>query len=173
MTAQDYVVRTVFPMAAALLPRAMDLPEAWAMLVAIGRQESGFVYRRQVASRRPNGERVYGPARGFWQFEMGGVEGVLEHKATRNYAGAILEMMGYSTDPRDVHLALEHNDVLAVVFARLNLWWSPRALPGAGDAEGGWHLYESVWRPGKPHRATWDGHFAAAWAVDLPGTVKA
>jgi hypothetical protein len=80
--------------------------------------------------------------------------------------------MGYSADPREIHLALEHNDVLAAVFARLNLWWSPKALPGAGDAARGWELYTSTWRPGKPHRTTWDEHFAAGWSVDWPGTVR-
>jgi hypothetical protein len=172
MNAQDYIVRRVFPVAAAFLPVEMSAPGAWAMLVAIARQESKFAYRRQVASYRPDHTKVYGPARGFWQFEMGGVEGVLEHRDTRVHAGLVLSAMGYSADPREIHLALEHNDVLAAVFARLNLWWSPKALPGAGDAERGWELYTSTWRPGKPHRTTWDEHFAAGWSVDWPGTVR-
>jgi hypothetical protein len=174
MTTQDYVVRHVFPVAAALLPAPMSTPAAWAMLVAIGRQESAFLYRRQVAGRRGH-EAVYGPARGFWQFEEGGgVAGVLEHPSTRTIALDVLNTLGYrQMTARAVHAALEHHDVLAAVFARLLLWTHAGALPLADDAERGWAAYVGTWRPGKPHHDVWGGHFAAAWAVDLPDTVRA
>jgi len=62
-----------------LLPQKMDTPDARAMLVAIGLQESGFAYRKQVG----------GPARSFWQFEMGGVTGVLTHDKTSAYISEV------------------------------------------------------------------------------------
>src|SRR3546814_4167946 len=52
-----------------LLPKQMDSREARVLLLAIGLQESGFEHRWQVIDRRrPNRK---GPARGFWQFELG------------------------------------------------------------------------------------------------------
>ena len=52
------------------------------------------------------------------------------------------------------------NDVLAAVAARLLLWTDPQPAPKS--AQEGWDCYARVWRPGKPHRETWDGYYAAA-----------
>lgn len=174
MTTQEYITRCVIPATARLLPLVMDATPAWAMLLAIGRQESGFRHRRQVAGRR-NGETVYGPARGWWQFEMGGTEGVLEHPSTRQVASDVLQTLGYGgADARTAHLALEHNDVLACAFARLLLWTDPRALPtDAHGAPQAWLIYLATWRPGEPHVSSWNGHFDNAWATSWPGTVQA
>ena len=46
MTTADYVARHVLPAAFALLPPQMDSPQARAMLMAIGWQESRFSHRR-------------------------------------------------------------------------------------------------------------------------------
>ncbi len=168
MTATSlYVLNHVLPVSAALLPPQMDTPAARAMLVSIGLQESGFRYRRQVAGRGTDGTRAYGPARGWWQFEMGGTEGVLEHRASRESAAAVLTVLGYgSPNAREVHLALEHNDVLASCFARLLLWTDPRMLPqDASKGPDAWLAYYSTWRPGKPRPQTWAAHFAAAWTA--------
>jgi hypothetical protein len=157
-----YVVEHVYPVAVALLPAEMWEREAFAMLTAIGFQESAFTHRRQL----PNG-----PARGFWQFELGGTEGVLEHPASRDHAAHVLAALSYNDYPssRDVHLAIEHNDVLACCFARLLLWTDPRALPSQGKPTDGWLQYLATWRPGKPHQSTWAGNFARAWS-DEPWT---
>lgn len=173
MTTQQYVARCVIPEAAKLLPEVMDSTPAWAMLIAIGRQESGFRYRRQVSGRQ-QGETTFGPARGFWQFEMGGVEGVLEHHGTREHASAVLRTMGYSgADARMAHLAIEDNDVLACVFARLLLWADPRGLPLEDDPTQGWLIYLASWRPGHPHPHTWASNFANAWETEWPGVKRA
>jgi len=156
LNTQAYVVRHVLPVAAELLPAVMDMPPAWALLVAIGRQESRFLYRRQLPK---------GPARGFWQFEVAGVDGVLEHPRSRQSALDVLTTLGYPEDAGAVHLALEHNDVLAACFARLYLWTDPRALPLPTDPTQGWLLYLATWRPGKPKPETWSSHFAAGWAA--------
>ena len=161
-----HVARAVLPAAYSLLPPQMASPQASALLLAIGLQESRFSARRQYGN---------GPARGFWQFELGGVEGVLEHPASRVSVAGVLSVLGYAgASSREVHLALEHNDVLAAALARLLLWTDPRLLPQAADAVGdGWELYRRTWRPGKPKPETWSTHFASGWSVDWPGTVRA
>ena len=148
-----YVVAHVYPIVGALLPQ-MASREAFALLTAIALQESKFRARRQYGN---------GPARGFWQFELGGVEGVLEHPATRDTARGVLEVLGYPADERAIHLAIEHSDILAACFARLLLWTDPRALPGPGRGPDGWLQYLACWRPGKPHAATWAQNFADGW----------
>lgn len=159
-----YVVQHVYPVMTALLPAPMASRPAFALLTAIALQETKFVARRQYGP---------GPARGFWQFEMGGTEGVLEHHASRAIAVGVCDVLGYPPDPRTVHLALEHNDVLAACFARLLLWTDPRMLPQtADDAMTGWLQYLACWRPGKPHPDTWNRYFEAAWGLDGPGTVR-
>lgn len=144
-----FIERAVFPAALGLLPPHMDTRDARVMLSAIGMQESRFRHRRQIG----------GPARGFWQFESGGgVHGVLTHHATKPLITPALEVLRYQ--PGDCYHAIEHNDVLACVFARLLLWSHPRPLPrDAGEA---WQYYLDTWRPGKPHRGTWDAFYATA-----------
>jgi hypothetical protein len=147
----------VYSAAMKLLPANMDTVNAKAMLIAIGLQESRFELRRQMMN---------GPARGFWQFEQGGgVRGVLNHHATKQHALAVLARLEYDHYPTTVWNALEHNDILALCFARLNLWWIPGALPGPGEHEKAWRYYIEGWRPGKPHRGTWDEFYDEAWQL--------
>ena len=139
-----------------LLPANMDSRSARVMMVAIALQESRIQYRRQVG----------GPARGYWQFEQGGgVRGVLTHAETRQHIQSALVALDYPAayDPAQCYTAIEHNDILAAVFARLNLWWASGPLPV--DAGTGWDYYINTWRPGSPHRHTWDAFYAQAWAA--------
>jgi hypothetical protein len=133
----------------------MDTLPAKAMLIAIGLQESRFTHRRQTD---------LGPAKGYWQFEQGGgVRGVLTHPATRPHILVMLDRLGYTDYPLSCWNAIEHNDILAMAFARLNLWWIPRSLPGPGEQDAAWAYYLEGWRPGKPHRATWNAFYTDAW----------
>lgn len=149
---RGYVERSVLPAALSLLPPSMDSAEARALLIAIGLQESRFEYRRQVR----------GPARGFWQFEQAGVRGVLNHHAAKPRLGPVLEALRVLPD--ECFEAIAHNDVLACVFARLLLWTHPQPLPR--EAAVAWRYYLATWRPGKPHRRTWDDFYASAWSVN-------
>lgn len=137
-----------------LLPD-MDSPEARRMLIAIAGQESGFRYRRQIR----------GPARGWWQFELGGVVGIRTHTATRDACEHVLAELGY--DPQmpsgQVFVLLEDCDLLAACFARLNLRWLPWPLPT--DEGHGWEQYAEAWRPGKPHPDRWPANWGAASEV--------
>jgi len=148
---------TVYRATMELLPAHMNTMPAKAMLIAIGLQESRFTHRRQTGN---------GPAKGYWQFEQGGgVRGVLTHRATKPHALAVLDRLGYSDYAVTVWNALEHNDILAMAFARLNLWWIPGALPGPGEHDKSWAYYIDGWRPGKPHRHTWDAFYDEAWQL--------
>ena len=143
-----------------LLPAPMDSPPARSMLFAISMQESRLLYRRQLG----------GPARGFWQFELGdpvsrgGVHGVLMHSATGALIRGVLGALQYDHDPLTSYRAIEHNDILACAYARLLLYTVPQALPVKQDPQEGWRQYLASWRPGRPHPTTWEPFFQQAWA---------
>ena len=148
-------LRDIIGPAAALLP-SMDSPKARMMLLAIGLQESRFEHRRQIG----------GPARGFWQFESGGgVRGVLQHKASIYDAVKVCHQRGVGGSTKEVYERLEHDDILACCFARLLLLTDPKPLPVIGDTDGSWEYYLRNWRPGKPHRYTWDDLYGKAFAL--------
>ncbi len=149
-----YVQKDVVPVALGWLPAKMSSPEGVAMLLAIGLQESKFEHRKQVG----------GPAKGFWQFELGGgVKGVLTHPVTQPLVLPVLKLLGYEQDSRACYDAIQHNDVLACVFARLLLWTVPGRLPTSRQPEKGWMQYNDGWRPGKPHPESWEKNFDLAW----------
>ena len=159
MTTIDYVHRVVMPAAYALLPPTMASPEATAMLLAIGLQESKFQHRRQMGD---------GPARGWWQFEGGkysATNNVLQHPKIDVVVANILHDLHYPPERLACWDALEHNDILAAVFARLQLWTIPGQLPSVHQPQVAWEYYENAWNPGKPHRATWDDYYRQAWGV--------
>jgi len=139
--------------ALALLPARMNSPQAEALLLAIGLQESGLIHRRQIG----------GPARGLWQFEQGGgVRGVMRHPLSRPHALAVCTAQGVEPTDAAVYAALEHDDILAAAFARLLLWTDPAPLPAVGEVGKAWDLYVRTWRPGKPHRHSWDRLYVQA-----------
>ena len=147
------VLSTAIEPALKLLPARMTSNEARVMLLAIGLQESRFKYRQQIG----------GPARGWFQFEAGGgVRGVINHAVTRPIARDACDELDIACCVSKVYEALPLNDVLAAVFARLLLFSDPFKLPAIGDAQGAWDLYIRTWRPGKPHRQTWDALYAQA-----------
>lgn len=154
MTTLDFIRASVIPAAMKLLPARLDSFEARVHMVAIGLQESRFAHRLQAGG---------GPARGFWQFESGGgVRGVLSHAATKPLIEPVLKVLQYK--PHECYYAIEHNDTLAAVFARLLLFSHPKPLPeGSEDA---WRYYLDTWRPGKPHPETWAAFYAQAWALE-------
>lgn len=124
------------------------------MLLAIAGQESDAQYRRQHGG---------GPARGLWQFErMGGVAGVLSHRASARLAAALCEWRGVDPSATAVHAALERDDVLAAGFARLLLWTDAKPLPSVEAEDAGWAYYLRNWRPGKPHPERWPENWRLA-----------
>lgn len=142
--------------AMSILPANMDAPGARAMVIAICLQESRLQFRRQVG----------GPARGFAQFEQGGgVTGVFNHPSTAALTKVVCASLDVSPTIASIYNALEQNDVLVAALARLLLWTLPGSLPAQDNPEAGWQQYVAAWRPGKPHRETWDANYLHAWNV--------
>lgn len=149
---RHWVLSYAIEPALAELP-AMPSPR-WArvILLAIAGVESGCLCRRQLGG---------GPARGLWQFERdGGVAGVLQHPATASHAAAALRRRQIPVASGEAWRALERDDVLAAIFARLLLLTDPAALPSGPDA--GRACYLRTWRPGKPCSAA---KWADSWRM--------
>ena len=143
MTPETFLIVGVEP-AARLLPVEMDGFLSARMLTAIALQESNLQHRRQIG----------GPARGYLQFELGGLKGVLRHEPSRGHAAAIVNALDMASfAPADLHAALEFNDVLACAMGRLLLYTHPMPLPD-NEADG-WNYYLFLWRPGRPHPERW------------------
>jgi hypothetical protein len=159
----DSIIHTAINPAFKLLPAKMDSDAARVMMLAIGLQESRFQYRFQKVTGNPYAK---GPARGFWQFERGGgVVGVCSHRHTRELAEAVCKAQGVPFDSSMIHARLEFDDVLAAAFARLLLWADSKPLPGVDAShDEAWDCYTRSWRPGKPHRGTWDAFHEQARA---------
>lgn len=136
--------------ALALLPAPLAGLDARIMLLAIALQESGLAERRQVG----------GPARGLWQFELGGVLGVLHHPASAAMAAQWCAARGVPATSQGVYAGLASDDRLACGFARLLLWTDRAPLPG--DTDAGWACYLRTWRPGRPRPEAWPAHYAKA-----------
>ena len=149
-----------------LFPREMNSPEARAMILAICLQESDFEHRIQlIGNHRKWWESIKGPARGWPQFERIGIQGVLEHPATRDMARGACDVLGYPPDVATLHEAVAHNDILAVALARLALWRLPRPLPGKDYPDEAWSQYVEAWAPGKPKPDRWRPRYALAWRI--------
>jgi hypothetical protein len=162
----DAILRTAINPALGMLPSKMDTDAARVMLLAIGLQESRLIARVQKVHGDPYAK---GPARGLWQFERGGgVQGVMTHPATRENARELCAAQGVPFEVGQVHAALEFKDILAAGFARLLLWADAKPLPNLDAShEDAWQCYLRNWRPGKPHRHTWDEYHATARAQVL------
>lgn len=161
MHPRDALDSIILPTYRDVLPGRFASDAANVMLLAIGLQESRLEFRRQFK----------GPARGLWQFERGGgVQGVLQHNATRRYAMAVCVLRDVPYVAADVYEKLEHDDLLACAFARLLLFSDPRPLPPIGDADEAWGYYVRNWRPGKPHPITWAAFYRQA--VDAVTSVE-
>ncbi|SUA63194.1 Uncharacterised protein [Oligella urethralis] len=146
---------TIITPAMKYLPPKMDSKKARAMMIAIALQESRMIHTRQIR----------GPARGYWQFESGGgLRGIMNHRASAPYLRGIVQSFNLPWERSALFNAIEHMQVFAAICARLLLWTDPRPLP-ASDAEQAWQYYMRVWRPGKPHRHTWDNFWKIALEV--------
>ena len=137
-----------------LLPKAMGSIDARAQLLKTGLQESNFLHRRQIS----RDGRPTGPAAGYWQFEKGGIRGVMLHASTKNHLKVVCAELDVPFEVDAIWNLIQVDDVLAAALARLNYWWSSNQLPKYNDEQGSWDEYIWCWRPGKPHRHTWPEH---------------
>lgn len=145
------------------LPASLNTVNARTQLLAISGQEADWRHRAQILNGGGKG-----PARGLWQFERGGgVAGVMAHKASKAYAQQICALRRVPFTAIDIWRALETDDVLAVVFARLLLLTDPKPLVHAtiANEQASWDIYQRNWRPGKPHRDSWGYYWKEAISV--------
>lgn len=142
-----------------LLPPTLDTKWARVNQAAIGFQESdGYHTRMQYAG---------GPARSYWQFEIGGIRGVMTHAASIRLAIQVCDARGVEFNSTKIHAAMATDDVLGAAFARLLMLTDPFKLPeNQADA---WTMYaKRLWRPGKPHPEKWP----KSWAFGLSVVAK-
>lgn len=136
-----------------LLPAKMDTRPARVILAAIGFQESGYKVRIQYGN---------GPARSYWQFEKGGIKGVMLHAASVRLAVSVCEARGVEFNSSAIWKAMETDDVLGAAFARLLMFTDPKPLPD--NQTDAWEMYaKRLWRPGEPHPDKWP----SSWAFGL------
>lgn len=168
LTVRQFLMLVIRP-GLAMLDEAKRGPAAECMMLAIALQETGLRYLYQVDG---DGRPLLKLARGFWQFEKGGVRGVLTHPSTAWLRDMLARhgMPGATVD--QLHLALPASSLLQAWCARANLWWfhDPLPQPAAEGQHEGWMQYLAIWGPGKPRPLEWHGNWAAAvTAVAEPG----
>ena len=145
---------------ATIMSPSVNTPTAARFLTTIAIQETELKARRQMED---------GPARSLFQFESVAVDNVLSHPLSRKYASEFCKILCYritKDEPKNIATimaAIEHNDVLAAGFARLNLWASAYMMPTTEDS--GWAVYTGIWRPGKADRKRWITSWDAGQAV--------
>jgi hypothetical protein len=154
MTTSDFIEFALTP-ALRILPPAMDSPNARALLLTIAWQESRMKHRQQLK----------GPARGYFQFELGGCAAVMWHAASRPHILTACRIFDITPTPEALLTALEYHDIVAVMAARCLLWTLPQSLPREDDVATAWHQYIDAWNPGRPHETTWAGYYHTAWMV--------
>ena len=153
------IVETAVDLALALLPKAMNTPQARVLMLATGLQESRFEFRRQLGN---------GPARSFWQFERGnsasrgGVWSVYLHPDSKDLLAKLCLDRDCAFDPLAIWERIENDDVLAAGLARLLLWTSVKTLPMLGEVNAAWLYYLDCWKPGKAKPDTWPALYAQA-----------
>lgn len=131
--------------------------EAERFILAIALQESRAKFRKQIGAQG----LPTGPANSYVQFEKGGgVKGVLNHASTKGKITRILADYDINRTEQDVWEAMRYHDILAACMARLLIYTLPDSLPVT--AQQGWDQYISAWRPGHPHRQTWDAFWQQA-----------
>lgn len=161
------LVREVIQPALTVFPASWASREAMTLLVAFAIQESKLATRRQGTATRP------GPARGLWQFEVAGADGVLHHPETHAQALTLCRDARIPASAGAVHRRVEIDDLLACRFARLLLRSDPTPLPQADlrSEAAAFAYYLRNWRPGAARtpqgRAKCAKRFATAWRMAL------
>jgi hypothetical protein len=155
MTPQEFHTRILLP-AIAVFP-FKDSAESRALLLAIAGQESFWTDRLQEAG---------GPARGFWQFEMGGaVKGVYNHPASAPILKQFCKDWEIEFNIAAIYEAIAWCDALAYACARLLLWTDREPLPVIGQINASWVYYIRNWNPGKPIQITWPARYVSASTI--------
>lgn len=126
------------------------------MLLAIAGQESNWTDRVQANN---------GPAHSFWQFERGGILGLMRDDETSRSVSVLCGMAGVAVQSTAIwrFMGEEEGDNFSAAMARLLLWSDPMPLAKTEDVA--WEYYLRLWRPGKPDRARWASVYPQAVAA--------
>lgn len=154
MTLQEFDATGVGPALEWLGADKYDGPGVRLQMLTTALQESNLEYRRQMGD---------GPAKSFYQMERGGmVNSLLNHPSNRIRSTALAACAWRGVQPvaMDVWNAIENDDVLASVLARLGYLADPQPLPEVGNVDAAWLCYLRNWRPGKPHPEKWPALYA-------------
>ena len=142
----------------------MPKDAARAFLLTVAQQESGPGLDARYQSSPSSSP---GPARGWWQFEMGteasrgGVAGVFLHASSKNLVMAGCDYFTIAKNIPAIWRAVEGHDMMAVLVARGLILTDPYAIPT--EVSAGWQCYAiRLWRPGKPHPEKWPGNWQVA-----------
>jgi hypothetical protein len=167
MTPETFLTRIVEPTLAYMaasptiaVPRSKN---ADVLLTTIAGQESHWEHRRQIGIGQYYPQKV--GARGYWQFESTWAGPVALNDvmvSTKQQLETVCKLIDIPYDEYSLYEACAWNDTLACAMARLLLWIHPARLPAIGDKEAAWQYYLRQWRPGTPHRQTWDGYYDQA-----------
>jgi hypothetical protein len=93
------------------------------------------------------------------------VKGVINHRNTKDILLKVLLSLNIAPSSGACYdcLAEPEHDALATVFARLLLYTDPHPLPALNCAPDlAWDYYFRNWRPGRPHRHTFDAYLIHA-----------
>lgn len=149
MSAPTFNATTLIPALAFIRRNLPSIPasvEEHTMLLAIAGQESNWTDRRQANS---------GPASSFWQFERGGILGVMRDDETSKSVAVLCGMAGIAFQSTVIWrlMGTPEGDNFSAAMARLLLWSDPMPLP-KGEADS-YLYYLGLWRPGAPSRERW------------------
>lgn len=135
--------------------------EEHTMLLAIAGVESAWSQRTQ---------QPVAYAHSFYQFERGGVLGLMRDDETSKQVAVLCGMASVPFQSTAIwnYMAKPEADNFSAAMARLLLWTDPRPLPK--NEVDGYQCYLRLWRPGAPYKDRWLSVYGQAVAAISEGT---
>lgn len=162
-TCIDFDTQTLVPALAFIRVNLKAIPpsiEEHTTLLAIAGQESGWSHRTQ---------QPVAYAHSFWQFERGGILGLMRDDETSKQVVVLCGMAGVPFQSTAIwnYMAKSEADNFSAAMSRLLLWTDPSPLPKTMDD--GFDYYVRNWRPGKPSETRWAAVYQQAVAAIAQG----
>lgn len=131
------------------------------MLLAIAGVESAWTALRQANN---------GPASSFWQFERGGILGLMRDDETSRQVAVLCGISGIALQSTAIwqFMCTAEGANFSAAMARLLLWSDPMPLPKTESDS--FNYYERNWRPGAPSYSRWHLVYLQAVAAISEGT---
>lgn len=163
-TCADFNTQILVPALAFIRANLKAIPasvEEHTMLLAIAGVESAWSQRTQ---------QPVAYAHSFWQWERGGVLGLMRDDETSKQVAVLCGMAGVPFQSTGIwnYMAKPEADNFSAAMSRLLLWTDPSPLPKTMDD--GFDYYVRNWRPGKPYEPRWAAVWSQAVAAISEGT---